>query len=59
LEFSRSSSIVPEACIINALRRRVGISGPAGRISLERLSELAAITKTIGQELTDRLSFKP
>ncbi len=37
----------------------IGISGPAGRISLERLSELAAITRTIGQELTDRLSFKP
>jgi len=37
----------------------IGISGPAGRISLERLPDLASIVKQIGQELTDRLSFRP
>lgn len=35
----------------------IGVSGPAGRISLERLPELALVIKQIGQELTDRLSF--
>lgn len=36
----------------------IGISGPVGRMSLERFPELAAIVAEIGQALSDRLSFK-
>ncbi len=36
----------------------IGISGPAGRVSLQRIPELAAITTEIARELSDRLSFK-
>ena len=36
----------------------IGISGPSGRVSLERLPDLAAIVSEIGQALSDRLSFK-
>lgn len=36
----------------------IGISGPSGRMSLERLPGLAAIVAEIGQALSDRLSFK-
>ena len=36
----------------------IGISGPAARLSLDRLGKMAAQVIRIGQELTDRLKFK-
>lgn len=36
----------------------VGISGPAGRIGLERLPALAAQVREVGEALSNRLSFK-
>jgi IclR family KDG regulon transcriptional repressor len=36
----------------------MGISGPAGRITLERIPTLAQIVVEVGQALTDRMSFK-
>jgi len=36
----------------------IGISGPMGRMGLDRLPDLAATTAEIGQALSDRLSFK-
>ena len=36
----------------------MGISGPVGRMTLERIHELAVIVKEVVQALTDHLSFK-
>jgi IclR family KDG regulon transcriptional repressor len=36
----------------------IGISGPAGRIGLDRLAQFGAIVAAVSQALTDRLSFK-
>jgi DNA-binding IclR family transcriptional regulator len=36
----------------------IGISGPAARISLDRLGKIAAQVIQVGQELTNRLKFK-
>src|SRR5690606_3361942 len=35
----------------------IGISGPAGRMTLDRMAEYAAIVKEVGRNLSDRLSF--
>jgi DNA-binding IclR family transcriptional regulator len=35
----------------------IGISGPATRVTLERLPELAAIVVEVGQALSERMSF--
>lgn len=36
----------------------IGISGPAGRVSLERIPALSAIVLEVSRALSDRLSFK-
>jgi DNA-binding IclR family transcriptional regulator len=36
----------------------IGISGPAGRIGLDQLAQVGAVVVEIGQELSNRLSFK-
>lgn len=36
----------------------IGVSGPAGRISLERLEEFAAAVIEVSHDLSDRMSFK-
>lgn len=35
----------------------IGISGPAGRMTLERVADFAAIVKEVSQRLSDRMSF--
>lgn len=36
----------------------IGISGPAGRMSLERIPQLATMVREIGESLSNRLGFK-
>ncbi len=36
----------------------IGVSGPAGRMSLERVPEIARIVMEVGKDLSDRLSFR-
>lgn len=36
----------------------IGISGPAGRIGLEHLTQVGAVVMEVSQELSNRLSFK-
>lgn len=42
----------------NQVVAAIGISGPAGRMGLERLPELASVVREIGTALSNRLSFK-
>ena len=49
---------VPVFDFRNKIVGAVGISGPAARVSLDRLENLAAQVMQIGLELTDRLKFK-
>jgi IclR family KDG regulon transcriptional repressor len=37
----------------------IGISGPAGRMSLDRISEYARIVMEVSEGLSDRMSFNP
>ena len=49
---------VPVFDFRNKIVGAVGISGPAARVSLDRLEKLAGQVMQIGLELTDRLKFK-
>ncbi len=49
---------VPVFDFRNKLVAAIGISGPAGRMGLERIPDLAITVCEVGQALTDRLSFK-
>ena len=49
---------VPVFDFRNKIVGAVGISGPAARVSLDRLEEMSSQVIQIGQELTDRLKFK-
>jgi len=35
----------------------IGISGPAGRMTLERVAEFATVVREVSRNLSDRLSF--
>lgn len=37
----------------------IGVSGPAGRMTLQRVAEFAAVVTEVSRELSDRLSFNP
>lgn len=49
---------VPVYDIRSKLAGAIGVSGPAARISLERIDKMAEQVIHVGQELSDRLKFK-
>ena len=49
---------VPVFDFRNKIVGSIGISGPAARVSVERIEKMAALVIRIGQDLTDRLKFK-
>lgn len=49
---------VPVYDVNGKLAGAIGISGPTGRVTLERIPELAEVVKSIGEALTNRLSFE-
>ena len=49
---------VPVYDVDDKLVSAIGISGPAGRITLERMPELAELVVTIGDALTRKLRFE-